>query len=140
MLKISDAVNLAFHAMLLLSTKPKAEQVSVQELAATLRVSDNHLSKVMQRLSKAGLVGSRRGPRGGFYLVKDPASVRLSEIYVIIEGPIPAAACLLEKPLCEGQCCLLGNLLSSVHNQIRDHLDGTTLQDVRDRLPCALFN
>ena len=140
MLKISDAVNLAFHAMLLLSTKLQGGQLSVQELAETLRVSDNPLSKVMQRLSKAGLVGSRRGPRGGFYLAKDPASIRLSDIYAVIEGPLPPAACLLEKPLCDGQCCLLGNLLASVQQQIRDQLDGTTLKDVRDRLPCGLFS
>ena len=139
MLKISDAVNLAFHAVLLLATRPEGGQLSVQELAETLRVSDNHLSKVMQRLSKAGFVGSRRGPHGGFYLSKDPADIRLSDIYTAIEGPIPPATCLLKKPLCEGECCLLGNLLSSVHRQIRDQLNGTTLKDVRDRLPCNLF-
>jgi Rrf2 family protein len=139
MLKISDAVNLAFHAMLLLSTREGSAQVSVQALAEKLRVSDNHLSKVMQRLSKAGLVGSRRGPRGGFFLARDPKTIRLSEIYSVIEGPMPTAGCLLDKPLCEGRCCLLGDLLTSVQQKIRDQLDGTTLQDVRDRLPCKLF-
>ncbi len=136
MLKISDAVNLAFHAMLVLSTKSLGEQVSVQELSKQLRVSDNHLSKVMQRLAKAGLVGSKRGPAGGFHLLKEPSQVPLSEIYTIIEGPIPEMTCLLEKPICEGTCCLLGSLLSSLQRQIREHLVGTTLQDVRDRLPC----
>jgi Rrf2 family protein len=140
MLRISDAANLAFHAMLVLSTKSPEEQVSVQELSKKLRVSDNHLSKVMQRLSKAGLVGSRRGPAGGFHLVREPSSIRLSEIYTTIEGPIPDMTCLLEKPICEGECCLLGTLLSSVQRQIRDHLVGTTLQDVRDRLSCLPGN
>jgi Rrf2 family protein len=138
MLKISDAVNLAFHAMLLLSTRSPEEQVSVHDLAEKLGVSDNHLSKVMQRLSKAGLVGSRRGPRGGFYLAKDAASIRLNDIYVVIEGRLPETTCLLDKPLCEGSCCLLGTLLSSIQNQIRTQLTDTTLQDVRDRLPCTL--
>ena len=138
MLKISDAANLAFHAMILLSTKSSEQQLSVQELAATLHVSDNHLSKVMQRLSKAGLVGSRRGPHGGFYLAKPAEEIPLSDIYTIIEGPLAEAGCLLDKPLCEGSCCLLGNLLASVHEQIRSHLVNTKLSDVRDRLPCDL--
>ena len=140
MLKISDAANLAFHAMLLLSTKSAAEPLSVQGLADTLHVSDNHLSKVMQRLSKAGLVASRRGPHGGFYLAKPPAAIRLNDIYTVIEGPLAEAGCLLDKPLCEGSCCLLGNLLASVHEQIRFHLVNTTLEDVRDRLPCSVLD
>jgi DNA-binding IscR family transcriptional regulator len=46
LLKISDAVNLAFHAMLFLAADPD-RHLSVQDLAKHMGVSDNHLSKVM---------------------------------------------------------------------------------------------
>ena len=134
MLKISDAVNLAFHAMLFLAADNKNGQLSVQEIAGRMGVSDNHLSKVMQRLAKAGLVGSKRGPKGGFFLSKAPGEIRLIDIYETIEGKLMHQSCLLSKPICDGRCCLLGDLLGSLQDRVRDHLTTTTLEDVRRRV------
>ena len=136
MLKISDAVNLGFHAMLLLAANKTGKEISVQDLATRLDVSDNHLSKVMQRLAKSGVVKSKRGPKGGFYLAKAPADIRLIDIYETIEGPLPKETCLLKKPICNGTCCLLGSLLTDMQKQIRTHLTGTTLADIIQRMSC----
>ena len=136
MLKISDAVNLGFHAMLLLALEPKGKEVSVVALAKRLDVSDNHLSKVMQRLSKAGVVKSKRGPKGGFFLAKSPEQIRLLDIYETIDGPLSEETCLLSKPICDGTCCLLGSLLVDMQRQIRSHLTQTTLADITTQMPC----
>lgn len=138
MLKVSDAVNLAFHAMLFLAVDGGRSQLSVQDLARRMGVSDNHLSKVMQRLSKAGFVGSKRGPKGGFFIRKAAAEIRLIDIYETIEGPLSRETCLLDKPVCGGSCCLLGNMLGSLRQQIHDQLSNTTLEDVKAALPCGL--
>jgi Rrf2 family protein len=126
-LKISDAANLAFHAMLILAREPGGGQLSVADMARRLGVSENHLAKVMQRLAKVGLVKSRRGPGGGFTLRRLAAQVRLLDIYVAIEGPLPRGRCLLDKPVCDGTCCLLGGLLIDLHDRIAEHLEHTTL-------------
>ena len=136
MLRISDAVNLGFHAMMLLAADKSGRELSVQELARRLNVSDNHLSKVMQRLAKAGIVKSKRGPKGGFFLAKTPGEVRLIDIYEPIEGALPEETCLLSRPLCDGECCLLGSLLHSMQRQIREHLTTTTLADIVERMAC----
>jgi Rrf2 family protein len=138
MLKVSDAVNLAFHAMLFLAADGGRTQLSVQDLARRMGVSENHLSKVMQRLSKAGFVGSKRGPKGGFFILKPAKDIRLIDIYETIEGPLSQDTCLLDKPVCDGSCCLLGNMLGSLRRQIHDHLSNTTLEDVKAALPCGL--
>ncbi len=137
MLKISDAVNLAFHAMLFLAASPNRHQLSVQDLARRMGVSDNHLSKVMQRLAKAGLVASKRGPKGGFYLDKAAADIRLLDIYETIEGRLTRQTCLLSKPVCDGTCCMLGDLLGALQDQVYHHLANTTLADVSRGLPCV---
>lgn len=136
MLRISDAVNLAFHAMMLLAADKSGRELSVQELSRRLDVSDNHLSKVMQRLAKAKIVKSKRGPKGGFYLARSPEEIRLIDIYEPIEGVLPEETCLLRKPLCDGECCLLGSLLHNMQRQIRTHLTSTTLADIVDRMAC----
>jgi len=130
MLKISDAVNLAFHAMMILATDPDGAPMSVGAMAKRLRVSENHLAKVMQRLHKVGLVNSKRGPKGGFTLGQPAGTIRLLDVFESIEGPMVERECLLVEPMCNGSCCLLGGLLSSIHEQVRHHLANTTLSQV----------
>ena len=134
MLKISDAVNLAFHAMMILANGRDAPPLSVATMAKRLRVSDNHLAKVMQRLHKVGLVTSKRGPKGGFALGRPANTIRLLDVFESIEGPMPDRECLLIEPMCSGACCLLGGLLGSINEQVRSHLENTTLSYVCDAM------
>jgi Rrf2 family protein len=130
MLKISDAANLALHAMAALACTNGGGQTSVNQLAERLGVSEHHLAKVMQRLGKIGLVKSRRGPKGGFTLGRDPDTIHLIEIYEAIEGPMPERECLLDRQVCDGTHCLMGDLIQSVDRQVRDHMQNTKLTDM----------
>jgi Rrf2 family protein len=127
MLKVSDAANLALHAMAVLAATNGGGQTSVAQLAKHLQVSEHHLAKVMQRLSKQGLVKSRRGPRGGFVLGRPAAEIRLIEIFEALEGPMPERRCLLDRSICDGTGCLMGDLVHTVNDQVRHHLTSTTL-------------
>ena len=80
--------------MAVLASRP-AGRVSAAELAATLKVSEAHLAKVMQRLGKAALVRSARGPKGGFQLPAGRSSVTLLDVYEAIDGPFRPDECLL---------------------------------------------
>ena len=79
-LNISDAAALALHAMGFLALK-KDTPVSNGEIAENFGVSENHLSKVLQRLGKAGLVRSSRGPRGGYLLNRPAEEINLLIIW-----------------------------------------------------------
>jgi len=79
-LRISEAASLGMHAMVLLASD-RGRVLSAHEVAARLNASEAHLSKVMQRLGRAGLVQSVRGPRGGFSLARSPDAVTLLEVY-----------------------------------------------------------
>jgi Rrf2 family transcriptional regulator, iron-sulfur cluster assembly transcription factor len=47
-----------------------------------------YLEQIFQDLKRAGLVDSRRGPRGGYYLRKPPEQIRLGDIVRALQGPI----------------------------------------------------
>lgn len=126
MLKISDAAALALHTMAVLARNTH-RLVPTHEIAETLDVSENHLAKVHQRLHKAGLVDAVRGPSGGSRLAGSPSEITLLEIYEAIEGTFSPMDCLLGRPACGGRRCILGDLVKSVNNQVRDYLAGTTL-------------
>jgi Rrf2 family protein len=97
------------------------------ELAAELGVSANHLSKVMQRLHRAGLLTSVRGPQGGFRLAKPLDRITLLALYEAIEGTLETTTCLFGKPVCGKCCCVLGPLLRETSEKFRNHLASTTL-------------
>ena len=125
MLKVSEAASLALHTAVFLAGRPE-EVVTTGEVASALDVSENHLSKVLQRLAKAGLMRSTRGPRGGFMLSRSPDDLTLLEVYEAIEGPLGTTNCLFGRPACDGEC-ILGDLLTDVNAQIREYLTRTKL-------------
>lgn len=125
MIKVSEAASLALHTACVLAANPD-KVITTTEIASALQVSENHLSKVLQRMAKVGLVKSIRGPKGGFMLNRLPDEVTLLEVYEAIEGPLAQTTCLLDRPVCVGQC-ILGSLLLNVNSQIRDYFASTKL-------------
>jgi len=131
MLRISTAASLALHAISLLAANGN-RTLSTKEIAAKLRASEAHLSKVLQRLGKARLVEATRGPKGGFCPARPGGDISLLEVYEAIEGPLQDSVCLLGEPVCQGEKCILGGLLETVNQQAREYLGGTTLSDLAD--------
>ncbi|UCF30555.1 MAG: Rrf2 family transcriptional regulator [bacterium] len=125
-LKISEAASMAMHTMVILAASGGGT-ISAKEIAARLNASEAHLAKVMQRLARAGLVKSTRGPKGGFVLSRRGEEITLLEVYQSIEGPLPEDGCLFEQPSCHGNGCILGGFLDQVNRDLRIYLETTTV-------------
>jgi Rrf2 family protein len=130
---ISEAANLALHTMVLLAADPE-RPLRVADAARILPVSSHHLAKVLQRLGRAGLVASSRGPRGGFTLARPPSRISLLDIYQALEGPLAEDGCLLDKPVCRGGC-LFSAFLKQTTRQFRNQLARTRLSQVAGKIP-----
>ena len=128
-LRVSEAASLAIHTTVLLAATPD-HLTTTKEIAQILHVSEAHLSKVLQRLSRAGLVRPIRGPRGGFMLAKLATKVMLQEVYEAIEGPLPPSNCLMGERICDGRGCILGGLLESTNRKVREYLSTTRLSQL----------
>jgi Rrf2 family protein len=128
-LRLSEAAALALHSMAMLATAGDA-LLTASGIAQRLGVSANHLAKVHQRLSRAGLIESIRGPRGGVRLARSPSEISLLDVYEAIEGPAPEATCLLPKPVCGDAPCILGSLLSSINAEATHYLRSRRLADI----------
>lgn len=130
-LKISEAASIALHAMIELAQnddKNTGKLISVKEISAKFGVSANHLSKVMQRLNKAGLIASIKGFNGGFKLTVKPEEVTFLEIYELFDGKLRATNCILQKHDC-GDSCIFGDLISSINNQVKERFQRIKLSD-----------
>ena len=129
-INISEAANLALHAMVYLANNQEKTPVSTGHVAAQLEASEAHLSKVFQRLTKVGLVKSIRGPKGGFVLLSNPSEITLLAIYEAIDGTISKSDCLLGNPACDRDECIFGKLVTEIRTQVDSHFSKTTLADL----------
>ena len=128
-LKISEAAVLGLHAMVFIA-KNRDNMATTKEIAVFHNASLAHLSKVMQRLVRAGMVKSARGPKGGFILGKNGEEITLLQIYELFEGTLNMNNCLFETPVCGKKNCLFGDLIKDVNNMTRNYLKNTKLSDV----------
>lgn len=126
-LKISEAASIALHAMIILSQNQN-RLVSVKEISANLDISANHLSKVMQRLCKAGFIDSIKGYSGGFKLIVKPEEITFLEIYEMFDGILKTSSCILGTRDC-GEKCIMGNLVASITKQVKEKFETTKLSD-----------
>ena len=120
----SDATALALHAAAYLAAHPDCV-CPAPDISGALGVSHDHLVKVLQKLARAGLVETMRGPRGGVRLARDAKTIRLMDVYEAIEGRYTPVGCLLRKQACDGRHCVLGGLAEKLNRDIHEYLTGT---------------
>lgn len=126
-LKISEASSLALHAMIILA-QSKDKLVSVKEISTKLDASANHLSKVMQRLNKAGFIESIKGYNGGFKLSGKPEEITFLDIYELFDGKLKNTNCILTNKDC-GDKCIFGDLIVSINTQVKERFEKTKLSN-----------
>ncbi|WP_108485491.1 RrF2 family transcriptional regulator [Oceaniglobus ichthyenteri] len=105
---------------------------STADLSAEFNLSRNHLSKIMQHLSRAGIVSTRRGGGGGAVLAIPAQDLRLGRLIALLEEDQPIVECFGPSPSkCTilGQCRLKSRLRSAERAFLAD-LDHTTLADI----------
>jgi Rrf2 family protein len=92
-MRMSEGVEWALHSCLLLAWLGADEPVPTAKLAAAHDLPAAYLNKQLQALSKAGIVTSTPGVRGGFRLARDPARITLLDVVTAIEGGEDAFRC-----------------------------------------------
>ena len=116
-INISNAAIIALHALDLMA-KNKDKVLSTTEMAKKLKASYNHLTKIMQQLTKAGIVSPIRGPKGGFLLTKKAEKSKLKDIIEIMDGRISFADCLMNTKICARKKCVFRELMSDTNKRL----------------------
>ena len=75
--------------------------VSANEISESMTVSKSFLAKILQRLSKGGIVRSTQGIAGGFELMKKPGKVNVLEVIEAIQGPTAVNICAVNERNCD---------------------------------------
>lgn len=106
--------------------------VTIPEIAADFGISQNHLTKVVHQLVRAGVVQSTRGKGGGVRLARAPEEIRVGQIVRLSEGDAPIVECLSGGPsACRiAPICRLSAILVGAFDALYERLDEYTVADL----------
>ena len=128
----------AFRALVYLAVR-HPQVVSAGELADKQGIPIAFLQKLLQRLSRAGLVRSRRGVRGGFTLVREPEQVTAEDVVEAVQGQIAMNRCLLGETDCENAgSCPVQRRLDGIQRDVKKALQDVTLGELASDMRKAL--
>lgn len=87
-MRISAKADYAVRAALELAASPDRAPVKGTELADAQRIPLQFLEQIMLELKRAGLVATKRGARGGYWLAHEPAEITVADVIRAVEGPL----------------------------------------------------
>jgi len=131
MLQIRRETDYAIRCIYYLAGKEN-EVTMVDEISREMNVPKSFLAKILQRLSKADIVKSYVGVKGGFHLARKSELISLYDVIVAIEGPIAMNRCTIDKKSCDfSGTCRIHPIWVSVRYDIEAVLKKNTFQKIR---------
>ena len=111
----------------------------IKELAETENIPLKYLEQILLSLNNAGLLSSKKGINGGYYLAKEPSKIDLAQIVRILDGPLAPIRCVSQMAYEPCDCpdentCGLRLVMSDVRDAIANILENTTLEDICKRV------
>ncbi len=118
----------------ILCISDKKEPIDVENLSAKLIISRSFLAKILQKLTKAGILKSFKGVKGGFILAKDIGDISMLDIIKAVEdNPATVFECTSDSGVCPSNrvgACSIWPTLNKLQVKIDDFLSKITLQDI----------
>ena len=116
--------------------------VQIKDISAQEKIPSKYLEQILLALKNAGILQSRMGIGGGYYLARQPIDINLGQIIRILDGPLAPIRCVSQMAYEPCGCpdertCGLRMVMGDVRNAIADILDNTTLADVTERVETA---
>jgi Rrf2 family protein len=136
-MKITAQEEYGLRCLVQLARMPQHQIVRVKEIAAKEGLSSAYVEKLLRILSRAGLVHSVRGTKGGYVLNRPPEQVTLGEVVRAL-GAIQTTSHICTVFTGNQQACVhvndcgIRSVWSGLTTYIRDFLDHTTLASLLD--------
>ena len=108
--------------------------VLLKDISRRQQIPLHYLEHLITPLVTSGIIRSSRGAKGGIWLVKSPAEIRLDEVIPLLEGSIAPAECVTNPELCESAAsCVTRDVWLEMKNAMDGVLESITLQNLAER-------
>ncbi len=130
-MRFTKAEDYGLYGVIYLAEQENGRIVPLSEISRTQNVPEKFLAKIFQSLSKAGLVKSHRGVKGGFTLAKPAGEITIRELVETIQGPYFLSKCIHDEKACDkSENCPVRHLLSLTLKCILEQFENYTLADM----------
>jgi len=141
-MRLSKRGEYGLRAMIMLAGTPETDaplpMVQIKEISQREQISAKFLEQILLTLKNAGLLHSKMGVGGGYYLARPSSEITLGQIFRTLDGPVAPIKCVSQMAYepcgCpDEQTCGLRLVMGDVRNAIAEILDHTSLADVIKR-------
>ncbi len=109
-------------------------ETQVNDISRRQEISPRYIEQIFQKLKKAGIIGSKRGPKGGYFLVKKPEEITVGEIIRVTEGDIDPVLCLdpedPDQPCGRSKECVTRIIWNEAGNRLKEYFDSVTIRNL----------
>tara|TARA_B100000809_G_scaffold266786_1_gene331566 strand:- start:4607 stop:5017 length:411 start_codon:yes stop_codon:yes gene_type:complete len=133
---LSKKTKYGLKALTFIARQENKKPVQISTIAKSENISKKYLESILLTLKKDGVLGSKKGKGGGYYLIKNPNDVAMSSVMRVLEGPIAMIPCVslnfYEK--CDDcpneNACSVHKLMIEVRDSSLQIFNNTSLADL----------
>jgi Rrf2 family protein len=134
MLKLTKKADYGLIALKYLAEHPEKLALSAKDVADAYGIPAQLLAKILQQLTKHGLLRSHSGMNGGYALARDARQISAYEVIHAIDGPFFITSCSKGTKGCElTPSCTIKEPLARVNETIADVLKSISIQDLAEK-------
>jgi Rrf2 family protein len=132
---LSHKAQYAFRALTYLVNKYDKGPVLISEIAKKKSIPLKFLENILLELKHAGILESKKGKGGGYYIKNNPSKTSVASVVRIVDGPIAMLPCVslyfYEKcKNCDEKNCGLHDIMEKVRDATLKILENRTLKDL----------
>ncbi len=91
---LSTKTKYGLKAMSFIARQQSKLPIQISTIAEKENISQKYLESILLVLRKSGFLGSKKGKKGGYYLLKKPEDIKMAEVMRVLEGPIAMVSCV----------------------------------------------
>ena len=139
MYALSKKSKYGIKALLELARRYEEGPVLIAELASQHRLPRKFLEFILLELKKKGILGSKKGKGGGYFLSKPPNVITLGEVIRVLNGPLAPVPCVSQTAYrtceeCEHEAtCSIRAVMQDIREAMTNVLDRESLADALKR-------
>ena len=133
---LSKKTKYGLKALTFIARQEKGDKVQIATISKSENISHKFLESILLTLRRAGFLGAKKGKGGGYYMLKEPSEIKMTDVIRTLEGPIAMLPCVslnyYEKcsDCPDEDACSVHKLMIQVRDNTLQVLRNNTLADL----------
>ena len=106
----------------------RSEAVTLKSVSKRQDISERYLEQIFSILKKGGIINSKKGAQGGYFLARKPKDITVGEILNILEGYLKIVSHSEEKN--DIECLMQKKIWNNINRQIETYFNSITLEEL----------